>query len=621
MADPDQQMRFEDRGIFEPGAAVRALRDAGYRHPANAIAELIDNSWDARASRVDVLIEERREVVTTRRRWRVNKLAVADNGTGMDARALVQALRVGGRTASQRVQAIGKYGMGLPTASASQCQRVDVWTWQKTIEQPFHCWFDTRAIESGEMKEIPEANREPVPLDWRQRISPNTLDLAHGTLVVWSDIDRITERIDTIFKKIEREIGRTYRHFINDKELIIRMANFQNNQLQTDTVIRPNDPLFLMKNSATSFPWNEDPMFRQYGENKIYPITVEGREEHIEVTYSIAKKEVIANVDDGKRYAGETAHGQDASRNIGVSVVRENRELLMEKAFIREGGGSREPRNRWWGCEIRFGSGLDDVFGVDHNKQMAVALSNAAVELMNSDKDTGALLEELGVSGDDPIYKIVADIRNTTRNMVGDIRNLLDARWRLRSSVDSEDTKKLTPEEETETRMSADTQATIDSGGPVTKTDFDHETAEDERGKNLTERLTEEGVIDAEEVVAKILRNDFRYKFINKALSGRQMFSVDSDQGVLLVYLNIDHLLLRFLDHPDEDSPLPSARRGIVALRTLLLAWARVEDQIENRERRQDVQDLAVNWGREATGTLDQLVKEMEAEAAAEEDS
>ena len=49
--------------------------------------------------------------------------------------------------------------------------------------------------------------------------------------------------------------------------------------------------------------------------------------------------------------------------------------------------------NRWWGCEVRFGSGCDDLFGVDHNKQVVVAFSNAAKELLNSEGDTQDILK------------------------------------------------------------------------------------------------------------------------------------------------------------------------------------------------------------------------------------
>ena len=33
-----------------------------------------------------------------------------------------------------------------------------------------------------------------------------------------------------------------------------------------------------------------------------------------------------------------------------------------------------DPRHRWYGCELRFGRGCDDLFGVDHSKQLAARL-------------------------------------------------------------------------------------------------------------------------------------------------------------------------------------------------------------------------------------------------------
>lgn len=614
-----EQLTFE-RGIFEPGAAVRALRDARYRHSANAIAELIDNAADADASAVDVLLEEHQVVVNTNTQWRVSRLAVADNGHGMDADTLVQALRVGGRTASLRVQAIGKYGMGLPTASASQCQRVDVWTWRESVDSPRHSWLDLKAIENGEMTEIPLADSDPVPSEWRHRISAETLNTRQGTLVVWSEIDRITARTDTIFRRIEQEIGRTYRHFINDGDLRIRMASFRDHRVDRDIEVRPNDPLFLMRNSTASEPYDKDPMFEEYGTPKRYPIVVDEREEIVEVRYSIVKTEAI--VHDGRQTAGNLPYGQDARRNMGVSIVRENRELLLENAFVREGSTGGEPMNRWWGCEIRFGSGLDDTFGVDHNKQMAASLSNAARELYNSDKDTNFILEEMGVSGDDPIYQIVGDIRKTTHAMLQDIRRLFGEWRRITRPTGPEDPKQLTPEEEAGKRATDDTESGIKAGGSETDTDRAHAAPEGARKTELEDFFRKAGEPYPEERAARLLRNDFRYDFLNNTLHGSQMFGVDSRAGVLIVSLNIDHPLhqyLEMLEQRSDDLSDPLARSGAVAIRTLLLAWARLEDQIEDRNRRTDVQDIALDWGKQARGTLDQIVREMESEA--EEDS
>ena len=615
-----EQLRF-DRGIFEPVAAVRALRDARYRHPANAIAELIDNSVDANATRVDVLIEERQERVKTRTRWRVHKLAVADNGHGMEADTLVQALRVGGRTASRRVRAIGKYGMGLPTASASQCRRVDVWTWRGSIDRPRHSWLDIGAIERGEMTEIPEADFEPVPAEWRGRVDPGTLDPRQGTLVVWSEIDRITAQTDTIFRRIEQEIGRTYRHFINEGSLVIRMAMFREGRSRQDTTVRPNDPLFLMPNSTTSAPWDTEPMFEPYGQPREYPVEINGREETVEVRYSIAKRAVIVNEDDGAQFPGSLDHGQDARRNMGVSIVRADRELLLENAFVREGGGERE--NRWWGCEIRFGDGLDDLFGIDHNKQMATALTNAAREVFNTDKDDKGVLDDLLVAEEDPgylVYKVVSDIRATTRNMLRDIEQLFRERRALRKQMRAARTGALTPEAEAEERATRAHEQHLATGEPKTRTDRDHdELSEGERKKGLTDFLSGEGADDPQGTAVTILRSESRYKFLPRRLAGYQMFAVESVAGELIVSLNIDHPLHKFLtvlEERSEDLWDPLVRESAVAIRTLLLAWAQMEDGIEVLERRQDMQDIAVRWGREARDVLAQLADELEAQQA-----
>ena len=91
----DQQMSM-DRQLFSPQMTVQAMRDSRYCHPANAVAELIDNSIDARASRADVLVQERSEMVNQRQRWRIHQLAVFDNGQSMSEQTLIQALRFGG---------------------------------------------------------------------------------------------------------------------------------------------------------------------------------------------------------------------------------------------------------------------------------------------------------------------------------------------------------------------------------------------------------------------------------------------------------------------------------------------------------------------------------------------
>ena len=143
--------------------------------------------------------------------------------------------------------------MGLPTSSVSQCRRVDVWTWQDNIEQPIHSYIDVDEVKAGTQQVVPDPDEEPVPAEWLKMVSPCTLNPRRGTIVVWSRPDRITIQAQTIFRQVEEEIGRIYRHYINDRDLAIRMASIKEGQEEPyiDNPVRPNDPLYLMANSST----------------------------------------------------------------------------------------------------------------------------------------------------------------------------------------------------------------------------------------------------------------------------------------------------------------------------------------------------------------------------------
>ena len=138
MVDQLNELKAVDRSLFPSNFTLRALRDSRYHNTAYAIAELIDNSIEAYAGQIDLLCMEQPQNVGTRYRRRVSEVAVLDDGEGMDARTLLDALKFGGGTRHNSDRGIGKYGMGLPTSSMSQCKRVDVWTWQDGLESVWH---------------------------------------------------------------------------------------------------------------------------------------------------------------------------------------------------------------------------------------------------------------------------------------------------------------------------------------------------------------------------------------------------------------------------------------------------------------------------------------------------
>lgn len=599
----EEQLSFEESSLFKPSMTVQAMRDSRYRHPANALAELIDNSIDANASVVEVLITERQH-----QRWAIDEIAVFDNGHGMDSQTLVQALRFGGHVSKGSATGrIGKYGMGLPTASVSQCRRVDVWTWDKDIEQAYHSYIDIKEVEEGSLDRIPEAKIKAVPHGWRNRVQ-QAANPHHGTLVVWSDLDRITSRSATIFAHVEREIGRIYRHYISDGELKIRMASFRDALLpENDGFVLPNDPLFLMSPSTTSEPYADKPMFKEYARRN-FDVIVNGKQEQVRVIYSIAQQEALGLYGG---HPGNSPYGKDAMRNMGISVVREDREMLLENMFIREGGGNAQPMNRWWGCEVQFSSACDDIFGVDHNKQMAANFSSAAKNFNESMEDDSEVYEE-DYAGVDDIYDIVKHIRSTTRAMMRELDRMFAQRPKPHI-VDPETPP--SPEQESEILLTKVTQEDIGSGAlNKTSTDIEREELENtKREQEIKSAFIDKGFSedDAAHQAHEAVFQDMYYKFVNSVLSGSNMFSVTREGAILVVNLNIHHpihkLLREIEDTDSETDKSKTLHDSSVSIRAMLLALARMEDEIEDPVKRIEFQDTCYRWGRMVMQVLNEI--------------
>ena len=561
----EQQLALENQ-LFMPQMTVQAMRDSRYRHPANAIAELIDNSIDARANRVDLLIREAEHLVSTRRRWRIDEIGVFDNGHGMSALTLVQALRFGGHQQSGAINRIGKYGMGLPTSSVSQCRRVDVWTWQEGIQQAVHSYIDVDLVEEGTQIAVPDADQEPIPDKWMSLVARETLNPNRGTLVVWSRLDRIKVQAQTIFRQVEEEIGRIYRHHINDKDLHIRMTSIRNGEAQPyiDQPVRPNDPLYLMRDSSTPEPWTEAPMFEETASRE-FEIRVDGQEERVMVNFAIAKREALG--EHKGDLPGNRPHGRHALKNMGISVVRENREILLENYFVREGGGGAIPQNRWWGCEIRFNSGADSLFGIDHNKQMAANLSRAFKDLyegMDATADPETVMQDLDVD-DEAIYDIAKFVRNTVTSMMQEIHRRFEQRP-TRGTNESDAVVPDTIENLTTTLLTNATREIVEGDEePLTETDRRRETMDDsERVTELASGLVTDGYSpeQAEQKALETINRDQWYTITSSQLDGYRIFSVRGEGGVLNVRLNINNHIYELITSVDEEAEVNANPSG-----------------------------------------------------------
>src|ERR1700682_2600160 len=155
---------------------VQSLRDIGYDLPS-AVADIIDNSIAAQATEVRVDLAFQGE-----ESW----VSIADNGTGMGVEALTEAMRYGTQRDYSESE-LGKFGLGLKTASMSQCRRLTV----ATRSDP-----KRRAIEirQWDLDHIERVDRWEI-----LRVSParakadlvDPLRLHPGTVVLWEHLDRV----------------------------------------------------------------------------------------------------------------------------------------------------------------------------------------------------------------------------------------------------------------------------------------------------------------------------------------------------------------------------------------------------------------------------------------------
>ncbi len=181
MADKNRKTRKVEEIVPDAARTVASLRDIGYDTP-RAIADLVDNSIAAGATEIDVTFTFEGE-----RSW----IRVADNGVGMDATTLQEALRYG----SDREYSsddLGKFGFGLKTASTSQCRRVTV----AARKAKQNARLEVRCLD---LKHIEETRRwEILVLDGADRSEHVTAPLQDhtGTVVLWEDLDRILEYKD-----------------------------------------------------------------------------------------------------------------------------------------------------------------------------------------------------------------------------------------------------------------------------------------------------------------------------------------------------------------------------------------------------------------------------------------
>lgn len=168
---------MNDSRLLIPSARrlMHSLRDMGY-DLGSAVADLVDNSVDAGATSVAIDLGYD---------WRGSWLTVTDDGHGMSERQLEEAMRYGSYR-DYGAQDLGLYGLGLKTASLSQCRRLTVAT-RSTAK-------GRTRIRRWDLDHVAEHDEWVLERPYRGDCRPQLtqrLTGSSGTVVLWEKLDRV----------------------------------------------------------------------------------------------------------------------------------------------------------------------------------------------------------------------------------------------------------------------------------------------------------------------------------------------------------------------------------------------------------------------------------------------
>lgn len=416
-----------------------ALRNTGYKNIESAVSEIIDNSVEANAKNVFVIL---RENVAVSGRKVVTEIGFLDNGEGMSAEILGGCLGIGASTRQAR-KGMGRFGVGLPQASLYACPEIEVYSWQNGVENTKKVYLDINKVKEGIQTELDDPEDVNIPADYAGYIEYNTLtekfDFSKsGTLVIWKNCDHVCPKTrGPLIEHLGFALGQKFRYFIHNGDCKIKIICHENQEAPVD--VAPNDPMFLMEdnlvlcNPATPGkkykPGEMDglePPFELYtakgtspGEFEI-PIKYINRNgevtsSNVTIRFSIVKDIFYDETAfPGAQSPGNSELGKHAARLEGISVIRANREIDFRRFDFYN--VINEPQHRWWGCEIIFTPELDEAFGVANNKQYVELRQADVQEFDPEERDVPTVWEQLAPYITHTIKAMYAQNEETRKN-------------------------------------------------------------------------------------------------------------------------------------------------------------------------------------------------------------
>lgn len=201
-----------------PSALIESLRSIGYNLPA-AIADILDNSIAARANNVYITFH-----------WAGpdSHVLILDDGNGMSEEQLRNAMRPGSSNPldERNPLDLGRFGLGLKTASFSQCRNLCV------ASKPARGTLNTRTWSLDALAKCSEWRLLVDPPDTASAAITKLDAMPKGTAVVWSALDRLIgdeqagdavahTRFNDAIDHVREHLALTFHRFIEDHSIRI----------------------------------------------------------------------------------------------------------------------------------------------------------------------------------------------------------------------------------------------------------------------------------------------------------------------------------------------------------------------------------------------------------------
>lgn len=328
--------------IPDPGRTMEGLRDTGYNFET-AVADLVDNSIAADANKVEIKIG---------RDYRGNiRLLIIDDGTGMDKDGLIAAMQYGSPKRPDPAS-LGKFGLGLKTASTAFCRQLSLISRPSGESPAIMARWDLDHVISTKKWSL-QISYEP------DEEALENLDMlageSSGTVVLWDKVDRLLKNyhdpngaparkaLEKRCGEIKEHIAMTYQRFLDKND---------NRARDVDIIL----------NGEAVAPW--DPFQKDLSElvAKDSPV-VDGTNAGFHVRAYILPRREEFPTDDLAKSAKLSSDRQ------GLYIYREER-LIHAADWL--GMFQKEPHSTLLRVEFSFDHKLDDAFHLDIKKSQII---------------------------------------------------------------------------------------------------------------------------------------------------------------------------------------------------------------------------------------------------------